>query len=170
MNAKPPIEVTNAGLVIVSSFLALLFSRCELTKDDAFIDDLHQERAMLVAQYLAFGDEVRASSESFALNNLLCGRRLQAAPTSASTLTRSEHELADELLRAVLSHWRQLGNISLAGLRESFLQREGTLLRTDSGYELRVQRKTLDLLLDQSPFSFRIVKFPWMRQPLHVTW
>jgi hypothetical protein len=58
----------------------------------------------------------------------------------------------------------------MAGLRETFLQREGKLQRTHDGWKLRVQRKTLDVLVDQIPWSISVVFHAWMPQPIHVTW
>jgi hypothetical protein len=58
----------------------------------------------------------------------------------------------------------------MAGLRETFLQREGKLQPTHDGWKLRVQRKTLDVLVDQIPWSISVVFHAWMPQPIHVTW
>jgi hypothetical protein len=33
-----------------------------------------------------------------------------------------------------------------------------------------VQRKTLDVLVDQIPWSVSVVYHRWMAQPLYVTW
>ncbi len=58
----------------------------------------------------------------------------------------------------------------MTGLRQTFLQREGKLERGADAWKLRVQRKTVDVLVDQVPWSLSVVFHPWMREPVHVTW
>ena len=66
--------------------------------------------------------------------------------------------------------WTIIGDTSVAGLRETFLQREGKLTYGETRWQLLVQRKTLDILLDQVPWSIAIVYHPWMAGALHVSW
>jgi hypothetical protein len=51
----------------------------------------------------------------------------QVIPRELS-LAAGELEEADNLLLAVIQHWTRLGNATPAGLRETFLQREGKLI------------------------------------------
>ena len=88
----------------------------------------------------------------------------------------SQHGLEFELLQAVIAHWKAVGHTSVAGLRESFLQREGRLTRdkTPAGdpprWRLRVQTRGFDVLLDRLPWSFQTIRLPWMQGALHVEW
>ncbi|HYD32430.1 MAG TPA: contractile injection system tape measure protein, partial [Azospirillaceae bacterium] len=73
-------------------------------------------------------------------------------------------------IAAVLAHWTIIRNTSPTGLRETFLQREGRLERDEGRWNLTVQRKTLDVLVDQVPWGFSVVYHRWMRDPIHVSW
>jgi hypothetical protein len=69
-----------------------------------------------------------------------------------------------------------VGHTSVAGLRESFLQREGRLQqdKTPAGepprWRLRVHTRGIDVLLDRLPWSFQTIRLPWMQGALHVEW
>jgi len=57
-------------------------------------------------------------------------------------------------------------------LRQSFLMREGRLLRreSDDAWSLTVSTKAYDLLLDSLPWRFSTIRLPWMQTVLHVKW
>jgi hypothetical protein len=55
-------------------------------------------------------------------------------------------------------------------LRETFLQRPGKLEWHSDKVTLTVETKTVDILLDQRPWSIALIKLPWMALPLYVTW
>ena len=74
------------------------------------------------------------------------------------------------VLAAILTHWRALGRTSVAGLRESFLQREGRLGRQDAGWQLKVAARPFDMLLDRLPWAYKTLKFAWMEDVVHVDW
>jgi hypothetical protein len=59
---------------------------------------------------------------------------------------------------------------SPAAIRETFFERPGKLQRQTEQWKLQVQRKTLDVLVDQAPWSFSLVLHDWMPAPLHVSW
>ena len=63
-----------------------------------------------------------------------------------------------------------LGNTTIQGLRETFLMREGLLKKQENSYELHVEEKTFDMLIDKIPWSYGLAKLPWMETPIHVTW
>jgi hypothetical protein len=70
----------------------------------------------------------------------------------------------------MIAHWKIIGTTSLAGLRETFLQREGHLSHDDEKWQLHVEPRTFDMLLDHLPWGYQLLKFPWMERPLHVEW
>ncbi|MFZ5839180.1 MAG: contractile injection system tape measure protein, partial [Pseudomonadota bacterium] len=78
--------------------------------------------------------------------------------------------IIDGLLNAIISHWNSLGSTSIEGLRTTFIQREGQLLDEEKQWQLSVIPGAFDMLLDQIPWSFQTIKFPWMDKPLFVTW
>jgi hypothetical protein len=70
----------------------------------------------------------------------------------------------------VIAHWRALGSTSVAGLRESFLQREGCLSRKDDDWRLLVETRSYDMLLDRLPWGFATIKYSWMPGAIRVDW
>ncbi|HSR39274.1 MAG TPA: contractile injection system tape measure protein, partial [Phnomibacter sp.] len=79
-------------------------------------------------------------------------------------------EEADHLLSAVITHWSKLGNTSVAALRHSFLQRDGQLELKESRNTLKIPERTEDILLQFIPWSFRMIRLPWMKQLLETEW
>ena len=70
----------------------------------------------------------------------------------------------------MIDNWKVLGNTSVAGLRETFLQRQGRLQLRDDAWRLRVEPKAFDMLLDQLPWGFSTIKYPWMERAIYVEW
>jgi Contractile injection system tape measure protein len=82
----------------------------------------------------------------------------------------AEWKEADLLLESVIEHWKVLKNTSVNGLRETFFKRDGLIMKNDVGWLLKVERKTLDVLLDNIPWGFSTLHLQWMPEVLHVEW
>jgi Contractile injection system tape measure protein len=177
---EPAIYLANAGLVLLAPFLPRFFERVGLleTPPPESADERPQphfrkaealSRGVHLLQYLVDGSLATPEPE-LVLNKLLCGAE-PATPVDPE-ITASDDDLAlcDSLLAAVIAQWPAIASSSVAGLRETFFLREGRLLAGDDGWRLHVQRRTVDFLVDDIPWSFRIVLHPWMAQALHVTW
>ncbi|QDM23812.1 MULTISPECIES: contractile injection system tape measure protein [unclassified Tardiphaga] len=169
-----PIYIGNAGLVLASPFLPHLFRELDwLDVDDRKRPRLRDRdaisRAVHLLQYLVDGRSA-APEPLLVLNKILCGVPTATPVARAIVMTDQERRLGELLLRSMLDNWTVLRGTSVAGLRETFLQREGKLQRVDDGWKLRVQRRTLDVLVDQVPWSISILLAPWMPAPVHVTW
>jgi hypothetical protein len=74
------------------------------------------------------------------------------------------------MLSEVIRHWSVLKNTSVAGLRETFLQREGRISPAANGWKLQIERKTVDVLLGKLPWGIGIIKLPWMNELMYVDW
>jgi hypothetical protein len=169
-----PVYVANAGLVLASPFIPHLFERLHLLEADEggrprMRDHEAATRGVHLLQYLVDGS-THAPEPELTLNKLLCGLELAEPVGRSITLTDAERALCDSLLAAIIAGWPALGGTSPAGLRETFLQREGRLERADEAWRLTVQRKTLDVLVDQVPWTVKTVFHRWMPEPLRVTW
>lgn len=169
-----PLYVNNAGLVIVSPFLPRLFEKLDVLRDGPDgkprISGIeHASRAVHLLQYLVDG-RCDVPEPELVLNKLLCGLDLALPVAPGIEPTAEERDLCDGLIQAVIANWPIIKNTSPAGLRETFLQREGRLTRSGTDWQLRVQRKTVDVLVDQIPWGFSVVLHRWMEHPIHVTW
>jgi len=164
-----PIFVTNAGLVLLGPYLPLLFDRLGLLREQRFIDERAAERAVLLTQFAVTG-HAAAPETDLMLNKLLCGVPFEAVLPRAIVMQAHEQEMIETLLTAVIAHWSALGRTSVAGLRETFLQREGRLEHGEDRWQLQVKSLTFDVLMDRLPWGYATLKFPWMREVLHVDW
>jgi hypothetical protein len=172
--SRAPIYIGNAGLVLANPFLPHLFdalgllARTEAGKP-RLRDEAAASRAVHLLQYLVDG-RTDTPEPHLALNKVLCGMPIAAPVEREIEATDLERETCDMLLRSIVENWPILRNTSIAGLRETFLQREGKLTYGEVGWRLQVQRKTLDILVDQVPWSIGVVFHAWMPAALHVTW
>jgi uncharacterized protein (DUF2267 family) len=165
-----PIYITNAGLVLLSPYLPRLFDMLGLMHDGAFVDEAALQKAILVSQFAVNGVDDIAEEETM-LNKILCGAEKLLLSTNEIILSEHEKSVVDGLLKSVIANWSALGNTSIEGLRQSFLQREGRLLRKDeTGWDLLVEARPFDMLLDRLPWGFATVKYSWMQGMLHVEW
>ena len=127
-------------------------------------------RAVHLLQYLVTS---RAATPEplLILNKILAGIPLGAVVGAGIEMTEEESGLCDKLLGSMLANWPALSTgTSVAGLQRAFMQREGRLTLEDDKWKLKVERKTLDVLVDQVPWGFRLIYAAWMPQPLHVEW
>lgn len=165
-----PIDISNAGLILVWPFIPHYFKMLEmLTPKRQFIDEAKQKRAVHLLQYV-----VRKSTsdpeDQLALNKLMCGLPLAEPIEQAIDITEKEAETAEGLLGAACAQWKAMKNGTPDGLRGSFLIREGSLEKKLKNWELKVEKKAFDMLLDHLPWSISMVKFPWMDSMIQVEW
>jgi hypothetical protein len=163
------IYIRNAGMVLLHPFLGIYFSRLGLTEQGKFVDESSQQRAVLLLQYLVNGRNVSEEFE-LALNKILCGLDIGAAVPLEIELTEAEIAMSAEMFQVIFQRWEKMKNTSVEGFRASFLQREGALTRGQENWELRVEQRTYDMLLDTLPWSFSMIKNTWMNQLLTVEW
>ena len=169
-----PIYIGNAGLVLLGPFLPHLFKSLELlhAHDDGSQSLGGMEQASRAVHLLQFivDNRTDASEPELALNKLLCGIPLGTPVEKEIDLTDREIEFCQTLHRSMISNWTIIKNTSVAGLQETFLQREGRLRKSPDRWDLVVQRKTLDVLVDQIPWSISVILHRWMTHPIHVSW
>jgi hypothetical protein len=104
------------------------------------------------------------------LNKLLTGFQTGNPIPRSLELTEQETGTVDSMLQGVLANWEKLKNTSLAGLREGFLQRNGKLEEREEMFHLTVEEKAYDMLLDSCPWSFKTIKYGWMKKGIEVKW
>ncbi|MFM2483667.1 contractile injection system tape measure protein [Celerinatantimonas yamalensis] len=164
-----PISIDNAGMVLAAPYLANLFQRLGLTDGKQFASPQTQEQALFCLQQVVYGQH-EAPEYRMMLNKVLCGMPL-TMPIPADHLLPDGAELViDGMLNAMRAHWQALGSTSIDGLRSTFLQRSGTLIRQTEHWQLNIAPGTFDMLLDQLPWSYQTIKYPWMDKPMFVSW
>lgn len=164
--AENPVYISNAGLVIVAPYLGVFFSPLGLVKENKVTD---HTRAVALLQYIVTGENGVEEFETV-LPKLLCGMSLYEPLKAKYSLTENEQDNVEELLQTIIANWPVLKTTSVAGLRQSFLQREGRLNYLQDHWHLKVQQLSYDMLLDQLPWNIKMIKLPWMTSLLTVEW
>lgn len=177
-NSKPMTEspespqtiyIRNAGLVLLHPFLPALLEHLNLIKENIWIDESSQQKAVLLLEFLVTGKEEMEEFDLM-LNKILCGIEIDEIAPTETDFDSTTYTECDNLLNAVIQHWEVLKNTSITGLRETFLQRNGKLSKVDDGWRLQVEQKAFDILLNQLPWGIGIIKLPWMNEMLYVEW
>ncbi|MFT6777234.1 MAG: hypothetical protein ACJAV1_001151 [Paraglaciecola sp.] len=166
---KEQITVHNAGLVLAAPYIPRLFNMLGLVEQGTFTEQEHVYRAVHLLQYLNNGSS-ETDEYHLALNKVLCGITVSQPIPYTITITEHEKNTVEGLLSAIIQHWTSLGKTSIAGLQQTFLQREGYLMHQEESWKLQVPSTTFDILIDQIPWTYSLIKYPWMQQPLHVNW
>ncbi|RAM67138.1 hypothetical protein RB25_06950 [Herbaspirillum rubrisubalbicans] len=164
-----PMLVGNAGMVIVQQYLARLMQLLGLTEDGKFVSRHAQHCAVHALQYLVTG-EVHTQEHHLVLNKLLCGLPLSEAVPFSWEMSPEQKEICDGLLDALLKYWTESGSHSAEGFRGAWLVRTGSLCETGDHWSLIIDRRSYDVLMGGIPFSYSVIKFPWMNKALYVTW
>jgi len=171
-NTKPvedELFTENCGVVILTPFLQMYFEELGLLDKLHFKNDTAQKRAVLLLHYLATA-ETTVAEMNLLLPKLLCALNFEEPVPNKIDLSEKEKEESETLLKSVLGHWEPLRRTSIEGLRQTFFQREGRLTPTETGWKLRVEQKTVDILLDKLPWGYSTIKLPWMKNILNVEW
>lgn len=163
------ITVPNAGIVLLNSYIPMLFDRLGVTADQQFTSPTNQTDAVHYVQYLVTG---RSSTEELhlPLNKILCGLAITTPIDGGITISEDHQALMDGLIRSAIDYWPAIGESSIDGFRGNWMVRECLLQEQEDRWELTVEKRAYDILMNQAPFSFSTIKFPWMPKPLHVTW
>lgn len=161
--------IPNAGLVILHPFFSTYFTRLALMENSVFLNDYSKERAVLLLQYLATG---RSKFEEYELilNKILCGLPIEQSVAFEIELKENEIALTNELFDVLKQRWDKVKNSSIESIRASFIQREGALELIEDQWNLRVEQRGYDLLLQTMPWAFGFIKTSWMNQILTVEW
>jgi hypothetical protein len=163
-------QAADAGLVLLHPFLPRLFEACRLIAPNARrIEPEQQPHAAALLHWLATGRD-EAHEHELTLAKLLLGVAPDAPLLPAPTVAPAWRDEGEALLAAAIAHWGALGSTGIEGLRASFLQRRGRLVREDAQWRLTVAHEAFDLLLARLPWALSLVRLPWGPEPIAVDW
>jgi hypothetical protein len=163
------IYIANAGLILLWPFLGRFFRRLNLVGAKEFIDESSRMRAILLIQYLVTGKK-EAPEYELALNKLLCGAEMDLEIDMEIEITEEEINLSNSLLTGAITNWEKLKGTRIGTFRETFLQRNGSLYYMNNRWELKVEKKAYDLLLETLPWGIQMIQMSWMKERLVVLW
>ncbi|KQB42697.1 contractile injection system tape measure protein [Flavobacterium aquidurense] len=162
-------KINNAGIVLLNSYITMLFERLQLTHDKKFTSLENQKNAVQYLQYVVTGS-TETEEVNLMLNKILCGLSPTDSVPEKIEPSNENKNLIEGLIQAMVSYWTAIGQSSIKGFRSNWLIRDGLLSELDDKWELVLERKAYDVLISRSPFSFSVIKYPWMNKPLYVTW
>jgi hypothetical protein len=159
--------VMNAGIVLLQPFIPQLFNVLQLTDDERKV--LRQpDKACAVLSILA-GDAAPDETK-YPLCKILCGLQPDALVHTTIEITAEERKECVHLLEHVIEYWTALKQISTNALQQTFLKRNGKISFSNDRWLLQVEQKTEDVLLQFVPWSYSVIRYPWMPQPLFTEW
>jgi len=163
------IYINNAGLVIFHPYISTLFEHLKVTFDNQWYDESSKYLAVGILEFLALGND-KLEEFNLPLNKILCGMKPEVIINLPGEIDETIRKECEDFLEQVIQHWKALKNTGKDGIREAFIQRRGSLTRINNGWLLKVETKSMDILLNQLPWSIGLVKFPWMDEILFVEW
>ncbi|WP_298507607.1 contractile injection system tape measure protein [uncultured Kordia sp.] len=163
------VPIMNAGLVMLNSYFLMLLERLGAAKDNAFVSAEAQMNAVHYLQFIVTG-QTETEESLLTLNKILTGLSPNTPVKDSVEMTQDQKDLINGMIQAAISYWPAIGQTSTNGFRGNWLVRDGILRETEERWELTVEKRPYDVLMLKSPFSFSIIKLPWMEKPLHVTW
>jgi hypothetical protein len=161
------IFIQNAGLILLAPFLPMLLERVDLAKEGELKDPA---MAMSLMHYLACGEEGPVEFQ-VVLPKVLCGWDIEKEIDLPDAVPQAMKEETRQLLESVIGHWAVLKDTSVEGLQEAFLRRTGKIsMSTNNEWLLQVEQRAFDMLIQQLPWSFKVVKLSWMKRLLRTEW
>lgn len=163
--------IKNAGLVILSPFLPHYFKALGLcSQEHEFVSPQAAERAVCLLRHLATGQESDFEEHELVFAKVMCGIPIHMPLQNQIRITQNEQDESLNLLKVVTERWTALKNTSPHGMRDAFLFRAGILKRMANGWNLNLERQTLDVLVDRLPWSISVIKLPWIQEVIFVDW
>lgn len=163
------IYIENAGLCLIAVYLPSFFKQLKYLENGKFKNKQFALRAIFIIQYIVSG-KIKSHEYLLQLNKLLCSFQVEEPILKKIQIAKKEKLEAENLIESVIQNWKTLKNTSADGFRESFLQRKGILYENEKSWTLKVEKKGYDVLLETLPWSYNIIKLPWMTRPIQVEW
>ncbi|HNW98471.1 MAG TPA: contractile injection system tape measure protein [Bacteroidales bacterium] len=169
-DTKKRIQITNAGLVILNPMIKNLFDALGfIDSGGKFKSENLRQRSVHILQSIT-GLPGKHYEHLLPLNKIICGMNMLTPVDPIFRIKKQERDEINDMIKAVLEYWSALKSTSVKGLQESFIQRKGTIEKSDKDWILRVENTGIDLLLDELPWSINILNYPWNDYIIHVEW
>ena len=155
--------------MLVHPFFHLLMQNLGLTRDGDFVSPLARMRAVHLLRELT-GSPEEHFGNNLILEKILCGLPPGFALPSEWEPSEEEMEEVEGLLTAVCGYWQSLNGSSIQALREGFLLRPGTVEKFEDSWIVKVEGRTIDILMDDLPWELSLIFLPWLDNPISVEW
>lgn len=164
--------VENAGLCLLTPWISRLFAMLGYLDDErkSLKNTALKIRAVFLLQYIVYGEEREYRETELAFNRLLVGLSQHIPIPKQLPLTSEEKQTADSMVAGIKANWPSMDGTSIRGFRQSFIARSGTLEQQEERWLLTMEEKTHDILLESLPWSFRQIRFSWLKKYVQVVW
>jgi len=164
------IYISNAGLILMSPFLPAFFRELNLVDTTyQFVSLAAQQEAAVLLYYLQCNSGEYQEWE-MAFNKILCGIPVDDVLPAEITIPEAEMEEGRLLLQRIVDYWEALKGASIEAVQNTFILREGKVTWKEDRWLLQVERMGADILLDRLPWSFSIIKLPWLNYLIYTEW
>lgn len=164
-------HLEDAGLVLLAPFISTLFSRLGyLDENGCFESVASQFRAIILLRRVVFPEVVEIHDYELNLCKVLCGVNPAFPIPTDIQLGEDEKNEIDHLLESVIDYWTIINGTSTDGFRSSFLKRFGTLEKSENMWIVRVEGSTIDILMEDLPWSFSALSYSWCQDVIYVEW
>ena len=163
------VSVYNAGMILCWPFFGRFFAALGLVEQGKFKGQQAEERAVQLLQYLATG-LTDFEEWDLSLNKVLCGVPMNTPISPSFVITLEEEEMVNKLINGTIFNWEKMRGTRLETFRETFFMRTGMLYEKDNRWELIVERKAYDLLLDTLTWNITMINLSMMKKRLNVQW
>lgn len=166
------ILVSNAGLSLLSPWFPRLFGMLGLLNEDKtdFKDMESRIRAIFILQYLVFSEEKEYKEQELAFNRVLVSCPFSIPLPKQLKLTLEEKDTVDSMLAGVKANWSKMQNTSVKGFQHNFIERGGRMEQQEEKWVLTVDEHSYDILLNSLPWSYKLIRFTWLKKQIHVSW
>lgn len=158
-----------AGIVLLWPYFQSLFSRCNLLDEDAqFADEQSQFKAHALLCKIM---QVEPDQDCYRVINVLLGFAYDLQVESVIELSEEEQGEVEKLITSAIAHWPAVAGLTSDGMRDLFLQRQGSIQLSEHGYQVSVESKSQDILLTKLPWGLGTVTLPWLGESLiQINW
>lgn len=166
------IPVANAGLCLFAPWIIRLFGMLDLLAEGRKdLKDMDARiRAIFILQRLVTAEQREYKESDLAFNRLLVACPFNVPLPKSHELTDKEIETVESMLAGVKANWPKMANTSIGGYQRSFIERDGQLEQQEGKWVLTVESKAYDILLDSLPWSYQMIRLPWLKKPISVSW
>lgn len=163
--------VRNAGIVVLAPFFPQLFRALNWVEHDTWRNEIAMSQAVRLIGYVCSGSQ-EGWEQDWVLAKILCGVPPETVIDIDLPLPREAIDLSVQMMEAAIDQWKVLKSTTPDGLRELFIRREGKLSADEegTGWRLRVEKKSQDVLLERLPWGISVIRLPWMETMLLVEW
>ena len=168
IESNESIYINNAGLVLFNPYITTFFSKLGITEKGKFKDEESSFRAIHLLQLLV--TDATYEEHELVLNKILCNLPVSSPIPMDIVLKPAEKLLARELVEITMKRWKKGSSGSKESFRASFINRDGRLSMVNEEWHLKVEQRGYDVILNTLPWSFGMIKLPWMLKPLIVEW